>query len=118
MNRRPAIALRAPTIALSGEVWQYNSGMPAETSQTPPPLSLAQVLWRMFKAIILWLVANLITFLVVSFIAFTLVSALGMANPDEAFALAVICAIPAALMVSSLIAGRKLIYLAWKRYRA
>ena len=92
--------------------------MPAETPQTPPPLSLPQLLWRMFKAVILWMFANLIAFLAVSFITFTLVSALGLANPDEAFTLAVICAIPAALTVSSMVAGRKLIYLAWKRYRA
>jgi hypothetical protein len=92
--------------------------MPAESTQTPPPLSLAQVMWRMFKAVILWLFANLITFLAVSFLAFSLLSALGLADPDEAFALAVVCAIPAALTVSSLIAGRKLIHLAWKRYRS
>jgi hypothetical protein len=91
--------------------------MPAESTQTSPPLSLAQVMWRMFKAVILWLFANLITFLAVSFLAFSLLSALGLADPDEAFALAVVCAIPAALTVSSLIAGRKLIHLAWKRYR-
>jgi hypothetical protein len=92
--------------------------MPAEGAQTPPPLSLAQVMWRTFKAVILWLLANLITFIAVSFIVFSLLSALGLADPDEAFALAIVCAIPAALTVSSLIAGRKLIPLVWKRYRS
>jgi hypothetical protein len=91
--------------------------MPTESTQSPPPLSLAQLLWRIFKAVILWLFANLVTFVAVSFIVFSLLSALGLTNPDDAFALAVVCAIPAALTMSSLIAGRKLIHLAWKRYR-
>ena len=92
--------------------------MPEEQPNPSLSLSLPQVLWRTFKAIILWLVANLITFVIVSFIAFTLLSSLGLAAPDEAFTLAVVCAIPAALTVSSLVAGRKLIHLAWRRYRA
>lgn len=89
--------------------------MPGDTP--PPALSLPQLLWRMIKSVLLWLLANLLTFFLVSFIAFSLLTALGLANPDEAFTLAVICAIPAALTVSSLIAGRRLIHLAWKRYR-
>lgn len=92
--------------------------MPEDQPNPSLQLSLPQVLWRTFKAIIIWLIANLITFIAVSFIAFTLVSALGLAAPDEAFTLAVVCAIPAALTVSSLVAGRKLIHLAWRRYRA
>jgi hypothetical protein len=92
--------------------------MPAEKSPTPTPISLPQLLWRIFKAVILWISVNLVTFVAVSFTVFILLSALGLSDPDEAFSLAVVCAIPAALTVSSLVAGRKLIYLAWKRYRS
>lgn len=91
--------------------------MPGEITPTPPTLSLPQLVWRIFKSVLLWLLANLLTFVVVSFIAFSVLNALGLANADEAFTLAVICAIPAALTVSSLVAGRRLIRLAWKRYR-
>ena len=91
--------------------------MPTEPPQTLPQLSLPQLLWRILKVVIIWLLANLITFLTVSFITFSLLNALGLVNPDEAFTLAVVCAIPAALTVSSLVAGRKLIHLAGRRYR-
>jgi len=91
--------------------------MSAQQPQTPPTLSLPQLIWRMTKAVVIWLLANLVTFIVVSFLVFSILGSLGQFNPDEAFTLAVICAIPAALTVSSLIVGRKLIYLAWKRYR-
>jgi hypothetical protein len=61
--------------------------------------------------------ANLVTFVVVSFVVFSILGSQEQVNPDEAFTVAVVCAIPAALTVSSVVAGRKLIYLAWKRYR-
>ena len=91
--------------------------MPEPQPSPLQPLSPPQLLWRLLKAVVIWLFLNLITFLAVSFIAFSLLNALGMANPDEAFTLAVVCAIPAALTVSSLVSGRKLINLAWQRYR-
>jgi hypothetical protein len=92
--------------------------MPEHPPVSSPPLSLAQVVWRTFIAIILWLLINLIIFLIVSFIAFSLLSSLGQTNPDQAFSLAMVCAIPAALTVSSLIVGRRLIDMVWRRYRA
>lgn len=91
--------------------------MPEASPNPEPPLSLPQLLWRIFKALLLWLLVNLLTFIGVSFIAFSLLSAAGLTTADDAFTLAVICAIPAALMVSSLVAGRRLIRLAWQRYR-
>ena len=91
--------------------------MSAQPPQTPPPLSLPQLIWRMTKAVAIWIVANLVTFIVVSFLLFNILGSMDQVNTDEAFTLAVTCAIPAALTVSSLIAGRKLIHLAWKRYR-
>lgn len=91
--------------------------MPVQTTPAPPALSLPQMIWRMAKAIFLWLLANLVTFVAVSFAVFMILGAQENFNPDEAFTLAVICAIPAALIVSSVVTGRKLIYLAWKRYR-
>jgi hypothetical protein len=91
--------------------------MSAQPPQTQPTLSLPQMIWRMTKAVVIWLLVNLVTFVLVSFVVFSLLSSQEKANPDEAFTLAVICAIPAALIVSSLVVGRKLIYLAWKRYR-
>ena len=91
--------------------------MSAQPPQTPPQLSLSQLIWRMTKAVAIWIVANLVTFIVVSFLLFNILGSMDQVNTDEAFTLAVTCAIPAALTVSSLIAGRKLIHLAWKRYR-
>jgi hypothetical protein len=75
------------------------------------------MIWRMAKAVFIWLLANLVTFVVVSFVVFSILGSQEQVNPDEAFTVAVVCAIPAALTVSSVVAGRKLIYLAWKRYR-
>ena len=91
--------------------------MSAQSPETPPTLSLPQLIWRITKAVFIWLLANLVTFIVVSFLLFIILGSVEQINPDEAFTLAVVCAIPAALTVSSLIAGRKLIHLAWKRYR-
>jgi hypothetical protein len=82
-----------------------------------PTLSLPRLIWRMVIAVTIWLVANLVTFLAVSFLIFMILGSLGVAEDEELFSLAVMCAIPAALTVSSLIAGRKLIYLAMQRYR-
>ena len=83
---------------------------------TAPAVSLPKFLWRIFKVVVIWLFVNLIIFGIVSFIAFSLLNALGMTDPDEAFTLAVICAIPAALTVSSLVAGRKLIHMVRRQY--
>jgi hypothetical protein len=92
--------------------------MPEAPLHSEQPLSLPQLLWRIFKAVLLWLLVNLLTFVVVSFVAFSLLNAAGLTTADDAFTLAVICAIPAALMVSSLVAGRRLLRLAWRRYRS
>ena len=91
--------------------------MPETISNTAHPVSLPQFLWRLFMAVLIWLLLNLVIFVIVSFIAFSLLNLLGMANPDEAFTLAIACAIPSALTVSSLVAGRKLIPMLWRQNR-
>jgi hypothetical protein len=88
--------------------------MPETISNTAHPVSLPQFLWRLFIAVLIWLLVNLIIFGIVSFIAFSLLSSPGMADPNEAFTLALVCAIPAALTVSSLVAVRKLIPMLWR----
>jgi hypothetical protein len=89
--------------------------MPETISNTAHPVSLPQFLWRLFIAVLIWLLVNLIIFGIVSFIAFSLLSSPGMADPNEALTLALVCAIPAALTVSSLVAVRKLIPMLWRQ---
>ena len=91
--------------------------MPDSLPNAAQSVSLPLFLWRLFKAVLIWLLINMIIFVIVSFLAFSLLSSLGMANPNEAFTLALICAIPAALIVSSLVAVRMLIPRLWRQSR-
>ncbi len=92
--------------------------MMPEPAPTPPStISPPRLVGRILVAVIIWLAANLITFLVVSFVIFIVLGSMGMAQNEELFTLSVVCAIPAALTVSSLVAGRKLIHLTVQRYR-
>ncbi len=84
------------------------------TSGAPLPPGKAAL--RLVGAILIWLAANLLTFLVVSFLVFALFAGTGMFDPDAAFTLAVLCAIPPALTVSSLLAGRKIFYIVSNRF--
>jgi hypothetical protein len=89
--------------------------MPETTTHTEHPIRLPQFLWRLFIAVLIWLVINLVIFVFVSFITFSLLSSPGMADQDRAFTLALACAIPSALTVSSLVAVRKLIPTLWRQ---
>jgi hypothetical protein len=91
--------------------------MPETMTNTAPPTSLPQFLWHLFIAVLIWLLINLVIFVMVSFIAFSLLSLPGMADPDQAFTLALACAIPSALTVSSLVAIRKLLPKLWQQNR-
>jgi hypothetical protein len=88
--------------------------MPETIPNTAHSISLPRFLWHLFIAVIIWLFINLIIFVIVSFLAFILINAQGMANPDDAFTLALACAIPSALITSSLVAVRKLIPRLWR----
>ncbi len=87
------------------------------TKDGPPaaPFTRGQIIRRMLSALLIWLVANLVVFVGVSFLVFVLLSSLGPIQGDEAFTLAVLCAIPAALTASGLLAGRKIYFTLAKR---
>ena len=84
---------------------------PAELPLPPGKLAL-----RLVVAVLIWLAANLVTFVVVAFLIFMLLAGPGAFDPDFAFTLAILCAIPPALTVSSLLAGRRIFYTISKRY--
>jgi len=91
--------------------------MPDPEPVPHPAPSLLRLALRFLKAVVIWLAYCLVTFLAVSFAVFMLLGSLGVAQGDTLFALSVVCAIPAALTVSSLVINRKLIYLAIQRYQ-
>jgi hypothetical protein len=74
------------------------------------PLSGRQVAEKMAVAILIWLVTNIIVFVAASFLIFILLSSTGAAQEQEAFTLAILCAIPLALTASGLLAGRRIYY--------
>jgi hypothetical protein len=80
------------------------------------PLPPGKFALRLLAAVFIWLVANLVTFILVAFIIFMLLAGPGAFDPDFAFTLSILCAIPPALTVSSLLAGRKIFYTISKRY--
>lgn len=81
----------------------------------PVPMPPGKLALRLAGVLLIWLVANLLVFIAISFLVFVVLASLGML-PDESFTFAVLCAIPPALIVSSLIAGRRLYYIVSHRY--
>lgn len=74
-----------------------------------------QIVGRVLVALLIWLAANLVVFVATSFLAFILLNSLGLAQEQEAFTLSILCAIPLALTVSGLLAGRKIYFTLTKR---
>lgn len=72
---------------------------------------LGRLLAQVALNLLIWLAANLLTFLGVSFLVFVVLNLMGAARDEYAFTYALLCAIPAALTVSSYVTGRRIIHL-------
>ncbi|MFM8320319.1 MAG: hypothetical protein ACKOC5_05315 [Chloroflexota bacterium] len=73
-----------------------------------PRLSGRQTVLTVLIALLLFLASNLGIFLVVSFVVFVGLGGIGVAAGDDLFTLSILCAIPPAVIGSSLLAGRRL----------
>lgn len=93
----------APIADLASGVSPFRAGRRRPT----PGWMLAQVALNL----VIWLAANLLTFIGVSFLVFVVLNLMGAARDEAAFTYALLCAIPSALTVSSYVTGRRIIHL-------